>query len=509
MTDALSALTSLVTPGVIFYMFVGVLIGFIIGALPGLSATMAIAILTPVTFWLEPAAGFSMLIGVWNSAIFAGGVSAILINTPGTPASFMQTLDGYAMYKQGRGGLALGINVIYSAFGGLVSILALSILAFPIARFAVKFGPTEYFALALFGLCMMITISGGNILKGMAMGFAGILVATIGLDPITAVHRYTFGQASLLNGISYIAIMIGMFGIGEVLFQISQRRQHVDTAAKEEQDANLAIGRIIPTRKEFKDLALPSLVAAVIGIVVGAVPAAGGNISTIIAWGQGKKMSKHPEEYGKGSVEGLAVTSVANNATIGGAMITMLTLGIPGDTVSAIMIGALTMYGMTPGVKMFSENVDFVYKIIWLSIFASLVFLVFGLATAKATAKMLRIKQEVVWTMVCVFCIVGSYAIQNSFTDVIIMIIGSIVGYFAKKHNYPIGPLILGMILGPMMESNLRRALILSHNSLSIFVTRPVTVVILLLIVIAFSWGPISGLLGKKKAAEEKPEMVD
>lgn len=499
MTEALLALTQLLTPSVIIYMLIGILIGFVIGVLPGLSGTMAIAILTPVTFWLDPADGFGMLIGVWNSAIFAGGISAILINTPGTPASFMQTLDGYALYRQGKGGLALGVNVIYSALGGLLSILALSIFAFPIARFAVKFGPTEYFMLAVFGLSMMITIAGENIIKGIAMGVAGMLVATMGLDPMLGTKRFTFGHTQLLNGISYIAVMIGMFGIAEVLFQIYNKRRRVDEEEEQKKNEVLKTGRTLPNWQEVKSLFKPTLIASAIAIIVGAIPAAGGDVATIIAWGQGRKTSKHPEEYGKGSLEGLAIASCANNGVIGGALTTMLTLGVPGDTISAILIGALTMYGMTPGVKMFTENVDFIYKIIWLSVLANIAFLIFGLLTAKATAKVLKIKSEIVWTLVCVFCIVGSFAIKNSFLDVAVMLIAAVIGFFAKKYNYPVAPFILGMILSSMAESNFRRALILSHGSLSIFFTRPVTLVLIFLVIFVFVRPVIAKKIKSKK----------
>lgn len=488
---SINALLELFTPSVLAFLMIGILVGFIIGALPGLSATMAIAILTPVTFWFDAAEGFAMLIGVWNSAVFAGGISAILINTPGTPASVMQAMDGYALYKQGKGGLALGINVIYSAFAGILSIIACALLSFPIARFAVGFGPTEYFALALFGLCMMAMVSGNNLLKGLAMGFAGVLLSTMGLDPVNAVKRYTFGQTALLDGLSYIALMIGMFGIGEVFFQIYNRRP-LSKKSEEEKKKNLDIGRIIPTASEFKQLLGPSFISSIIAIIVGAIPACGGDISTIIAWGYGKKTSKHPEEYGKGSLEGLCVASTSNNGVIGGALTTMLALGIPGDTITAILIGALTMYGMTPGTKMFTENVDFVYKILWLCVLANIIFLVLGLATTRVTSKIMNIKQEIIWTLVCVFCIVGSFAIKNSYLDVCVMFVGGLIGFLAKRYEYPVGPFILGMILCPMMESNLRRALLISRGSLSIFFTRPVTVVILILIVLSLFSEPLT-----------------
>jgi putative tricarboxylic transport membrane protein len=402
-------------PSVLFFLAAGVIIGAMIGALPGLSATMGIAIMTPITFWFAPVNGFAMLMGLWNSAIFAGGISAILINTPGTPASITQSFDGYSLYKQGKGGLALGINVIFSFFGGVFSTICLIVFATPIAKFTVTFGPTEYFMLALFGLSMMIAVAGGDVLKGLILGAAGILLSCIGLDPILSVKRFTFGNTSLLAGISFIPVMVGMFGIGEVMFQIYSRRRDQEKQDQESRKENLRLGKILPSTKEMATLTPRCLVAAAAATVIGAIPAAGGDIASIICWGNAKKMSKHPEEYGNGSIEGLAISSTANNGVIGGAMTTMMTLGIPGDAVSAILIGSLTMYGMQPGYKMFTENATFTAQIMLLMLLANVAFLIFGLITAKVSAKVLNVAQPTVWVAVCVLCVVGSYALNNNF----------------------------------------------------------------------------------------------
>ena len=468
----LSNLYNILTPSVLMFNFAGVLIGVCIGALPGLSATMAVAILTPITFWFEPSCGFAMLIGVWNSSIFAGGISAVLINTPGTPASIASTFDGYQLYKQGRGGLALGINCIYSVMGGLISTLFLIFLAFPIASFTISFGPTEYFMLALFGLTMMISVSENNIVKGMAMGFAGLMLSCVGIDPLLAVK-------------SFLPVMIGMFGIGEVLNQIyefkkSKEAEHMLMVKQ----ASSKLGRVTPTWKQFKAMFRPTVLAGAESSVIGAIPAAGGDIASIICWGQAKKLSKHPEEYGKGSTEGFAVSCTANNGVLGGALTTMLTLGIPGDAVTAILIGSLMMYGMQPGPKMFTEDAGFVIQIMQLMILSNLVIILVGLSTAKMSAKILNAKPQTVWTVVTVLCIVGSYALNNSFSDVLIMAVAGLAGFFFKRGGYAPGPFILGLLLGGMLESNLRRALVMSHGSLMIFVERPVTCVLLLLIVI-------------------------
>ncbi|AOT69642.1 tripartite tricarboxylate transporter permease [Geosporobacter ferrireducens] len=476
----ITGLMDILQPMVIFCTFIGVIVGTIVGSLPGLSATMAIAILTPLTFWFSPAEGFAMLIGLWNAAIFAGGISAILINTPGTPASIASTFDGYSLYKKGQGGLALGINVIYSVFGGVISTIVLILFSFPLAKFAIKFGPSEYFALALFGLSMMIAVSENSVIKGLIVGFCGLLLSTIGIDPILATKRFTMGSTSLVAGISFLPIMIGMFGIGEVLSQIFERNWELEKREETEKRKNLQLGRVIPTKGEALQLAKPTLIASIVASVVGAVPAAGGDIASIICWGQAKKTSKHPEEYGNGSIEGLAVSCAANNGVIGGALTTMLTLGIPGDTVSAILIGSLMMYGMQPGPKMFTENKPFVINIMLLMLLAYLIIFVFGLLTAKLSARVLNVRKETVWVSVMILCVVGSYALNNSFFDVMIMVAAGFLGFVFKRGGYAPGPFILGLLLGGMLESNMRRALVMSQGSYSIFFTRPVTFILII-----------------------------
>lgn len=472
------ALQQCLQPSVLLFLCLGVIIGTAIGALPGLSATMGIAIMTPITFWFEPANGFAMLMGLWNAAIFAGGISAILVNTPGTPASITQAFDGYALYRQGKGGLALGINVIYSFIGGVFSTFCLILFSTPIARFTISFNAPEYCMLAMFGLTMMVAVSGGNMLKGLILGASGILLSCVGLDPILSVKRFTFGQTALLGGISFIPVMIGMFGIGEVLYQIYTYRKEEQLKELEARKVNLSLGRVLPTAKQAKQLFIPTLIGAVEGTIIGAIPAAGGDIASIISWGNAKKMSKHPEEYGNGSLEGLAVSSTANNAVIGGAMTTMMTLGIPGDAVTAILIGSLTMYGMQPGIKMFTENASFTAQIMLLMLLANVVFLVFGLATAKISAKILNVSQPTVWTAVSLLCVVGSFALNNRFFDVMVMFAAALLGFFFKVADFPTGPFVLGLLLGSMLESNMRRALVMSHGSWMTFVTRPVSCVL-------------------------------
>lgn len=474
--DWITAFAGVFRPDVFFYLVVGVLSGAVIGTLPGLTATMAVAVLTPISFWLEPACGFAMLIGVYNSAIWSGGISAILINTPGTPASMASTFDGYKLSQKGYSGLALNINTIWSVIGGLLSTICLATVSFPLARFALKFGPAEFAVVAFFGLTMMVSVSGSSPVKGLLVGFLGLLFSTIGLETIHAFKRYTFGQVGLLDGLNFVAVMIGLFGIGEILHQIY-------TSEREEKivQAEVKTKGQMPSLKLMASLAPQNLFAAVVSIIIGAIPGAGGDIASIVSWGNAKRLSKFPEEYGEGSVEGLSVTCTANNAVIGGAMTTMLSLGIPGDAVTAILIGSLMMYGMTPGPMLFIENRPFVLTLIAQMVIANFVILIFGLTTSKIYPKLLSVKKTTLWVVVLFCCFVGTYAINNSTTDLIVMAIFGIVGFFFKMLDLPNGPFVLGLLLGGLLEANLRRTLAMTMGSYSIFFTSPISVTLLII----------------------------
>ncbi len=488
------------TTDVFFYCILGVVAGMVIGTLPGLSATMGIAILTPLTFWLEPAQGMAVLLGIYNSAIWAGGISAILINTPGTPASIAQTFDGYYMVTQGKVKKALNMNTIYSVIGGLIGTVVLIVFSFPVAEFALKFGPPEMFAMALFGLSM-IGVSGGSVFKGLLAGALGLLVSTIGMDPMTGALRFTFGNINMLSGIEFVVVMVGMFGVGEVLYQIS-KSSPADKEARKNAQIVSNTAEAFPTAKETKASVIPTLVCGAISAVIGAVPGTGGDIAAIICWQQTKNFSKHPEEFGKGAVNGLAVTSCANNAVIGGAMTTMMTLGIPGDGVTAVLIGSLMMYGMQPGPMMFVEKPEFVYNVMGLMVVGYIMILILGLLSTKFASLILKVPQEVIWVIVVGFCILGSYAVNNSMFDVYVMFAAGFVGFLCKRCEVPLGPFVLALLLGNLCESNFRRALSMSLGDYSIFLTRPITVVLLILTVLSLVLPAIGQLRKKSKAAK-------
>lgn len=466
--DFLAGLHATLQPSVLAFLLAGVALGAVFGALPGLTATMGVAVLTPLSFWVSAEQGLAMLLGIYCGALPAGGIPAILINVPGTPASIAACWDGYPLAQQGRAGLALGVNALLSALGQLVSILFLAVAAFPIASFALRFGPSEYFGLTLFGISLMAGVSGRRVIPGLLAGMLGLALSLVGLDPMTAYPRYNFGLSEFLDGISFVPVMIGLFGVSEVLVQISERRESLVVDAR-------GLGRIFPGVAEWKTLLPSGLAGAGIGTLVGAVPAAGGDIGSVIAWEQARRFSKDKDEFGKGSLRGLSASCASSNAAIGGAMTTMLTLGIPGDAVSAILIGALLTHGLQPGPLLFRDHRPFVFTIVCLLVFASLLTMLVGLVGARPLARVLKVPNSWLWTGILLFGTVGSYALNNAVVDLWAMFAAGVVGFVLRKADVPLGPLVLGLILGPMMEANLRRALILSRGDWIFTLTQPIT----------------------------------
>ncbi len=479
--DITAGLLAILQWDVLLFLLVGVILGAVFGALPGLTATMGVAVLTPLTFWVSAEKGLAMLLGIYCGAIPAGGIPAILLNIPGTPASIATTWDGYPLTRGGKAGLALGVNALFSMTGQMVSILFLALAAFPIANFGLRFGPAEYFGLTLFGISLMAGVSGQNVLKGMLAGMLGLALATVGLDPMTAYPRFTFGSSEILDGITFVPVMIGLFGLGEVLGQMTTPRGHL-------QELPSSLGRILPRLKEWKRMGPAGLLGSALGTFVGAIPAAGGDIASVIAWEQSRRLSKKKEEFNKGSLEGLASACGASNAAIGGAMTTMLTLGIPGDAVSAVLIGALLIHGVQPGPLLFRDHGSLVYSIIFLLAFAAVGIAIVGMLGARPLARALRVPDPWLWAAVVIMGVVGSYALNNSLTDVWIMFGAGVLGLICRKVNIPLGPLVLGLILGPLMEANLRRALILSRGDWGAVLIRPIVLFFLVATLLSLVW---------------------
>lgn len=491
------AIQSVFTPGCLLCILLGVMVGMVVGTLPGLTSVMAISLITPLTFKLDSTYGFAMLLGVYNSAIFSGGISAIAINTPGTPASIATTFDGYKISQRGRTGFALGVNTLYSVFGGLFSTVVLMVACAPLARLALNFGSPEYFWLALFGLCMMISISHSSLSKGLLVGILGMLLSTVGLDPLLGSKRFIGNHSALLDGIAFIPVMIGLFGIGEMLYQIFEYKKE-DDILKDIADLKEK-ERVLPTKEEHKRMAMPGIIGSIIGVIVGIIPGTGGDISALISWDVCKRFSKYPKEYGDGSVEGLATTCASNNASIGGALTTALALGIPGDGNTAVLLGALTMYGMVTGPTLLNNSADFVCRLYIIMIVANVIILPIGLLSAKACIKLLSIKNQYIQMAVIMICCIGAYSMNRNFVDVIAMFIAGITGFFFRKYDYPLGPLILGLLLGKMCETNLRRTMMLSGSTVKMLFSTPISLLLIALCLFATLWPFVSDQIAKRK----------
>ena len=483
----------LLMPDVILAMMVGVVGGIIVGALPGLSAAMAVALLIPVTFKMSPIAGLVMLTSVYTSAIYGGSITACLLHTPGTPASAATAMDGYALTKQGKGLKAIGISTIASMFGGTLSAIALLLLAPMLGQISLKFGSLEYFFLALFGLTIIGSLAGDSMVKGIMSGVFGLLIGVIGIDMMMGVPRFTLGFLELESGISLVPAMIGLFSIAQVLGTSEDIFKGKTTILNE--DIKELQGEMLPNRHEFKRIFPIMVKSSIIGILVGILPGAGADIGSWVSYNEAKKASKNPEDFGKGSIEGIAASESANNAVTGGALIPLLTLGIPGSSVAAILLGGLMIQGLVPGHELFTKYGEITYSVIIGFLIANILMGIVGLLIAKTVVKISTVSLALLSPIIIGLSTVGAYAIRNSLFDVYVMMIFGLIGYLMKKNGFAAAPVVLGMILGPMLESNFRQALIFSRGHfLSYFISRPISVVIAAMVVLAL----LSPILMKK-----------
>ena len=469
----LQGFVTVLQPGVLLVLIAGTLGGIVIGALPGLTATMGVALLTPLTFSMPPTTGLVMLCGIYCGAIYGGSISAILINTPGTPAAAATVFDGYALTKKGLAGKALGISAIASFCGGLFSALCLTFIAPQLARVALSFTSPEYFAMGCMGLSIVASISGEYVLRGLISACLGLVLGMVGIDAINGAMRYTLDTVNLLNGVSFIPVLIGLFAVAEVLRTTESmlKSAHVE----------VHLSGVLPTLAELRGCARAMLKGSVIGTLVGIVPATGGDIAAFISYGEAKRSSKDGDQFGTGVLEGVAAPESANNGATGGALIPLMTLGIPGDAVTAIFLGALMLQGLRPGPMLFKDHADVVYAVFAGMIMANVIFLLFGLFAIKYLARVVNVPKPILTPIIFVLCIVGSYAINNNLFDLWIMMLFGVIGYLLEKFRFPVSPIVLGLILGPMVESEFRRSLLLSQGDYSIFYARPITMLILAL----------------------------
>ena len=464
--------------GNLFYLIAGVTGGVVIGALPGLTATMGVAILLPFTFGMDAVTGLIMLVGIYIGAIYGGSISAILLNTPGTPASAATCLDGYPLVKKGQAAKALSASTIASVIGGLISCLALVTISPYLAKFALKFSAPEYFSLALFGLTIIASISSENFLKGIIAGFIGLLISTVGMDPITSFPRYSFDIVDLLNGLSVIPVLIGLFAVSEVFNQIEimLKEKHIKNDIK--MDKNYM------TFSEIKK-SLPTMIkSGVLGTFIGSIPGAGADIAAFVCYNEAKRSNKN-ENFGSGSLIGISAPEAGNNGVTGGALVPLLTLGVPGDAVAAVLLGALIVQGLTPGPLLFEQNPEIVYGLFSAMILGNIILLFVGLGGIKFYSRIVEIPKLLMMPSILILSTVGSYSMNNSIFDVIVTLSFGIIGYIMSKIKMPSSPIVLAVILGPMLETNLRKSILMYEGSYSFLWTRPITIVFLILTILS------------------------
>lgn len=473
----------------------GLFIGITIGAIPGLNVPMAVALLLPVTFYMDPVAGLSLLIGVYKGGTYGGSISAILINTPGAPAAAATVLDGYPLAQQGKAGKALRASIYGSVIGEFISDIILIAIAVQIAYVALKFGPNEKFSLVFFALSTIAVISGGNILKGVAAGLLGVFLKTMGLDPITSSSRFTLGIFELLGGIPFLPLLIGLFAVSEFLAQVEKkivpgRKDQIVPLSPNYEDNYV-------TWKEFRGNIKTILRSTFIGLGIGALPGSGSAIAAFVSYGAAKNASKHPERFGKGALEGVFAAETGNNAVCGGALIPLLTLGIPGDAITAIMIGVLLVHGLIPGPDLFVKSGDIIYAVFIGLLVGNILHLFIASLGLRLFIKILSIGRAYLFPAIIVVCLAGAFAGDSNIFDVYLMMIFGVLGYIMKKFDFPIAPLIMGYILEPLLETSLVQALILNKNSLWPIFTRPISLFFILLAAF-FIWRSFSS---QKRAA--------
>lgn len=458
-------------------MIIGVAVGIVIGALPGLSATLAVALMLPFTFSLDATSGILLLIGAYCGGVYGGSITAILIKTPGTPASVASVADGFSLTKMGRAYEALMASLYGSVIGGLFSGISLLVIAPLIAKLAVNFGPPEYFALAVFGLTIIASVSGNSLAKGLMMAGVGLFLCLIGIDPYEGQTRFVFGQSALYAGIGMVPVMIGVFAIAEVFNQIEV---HIKSVAAEFGDVSVKKNTRFSLR-EMIPYAANVIKASVTGIIIGAIPGTGGAIASFLAYNNEKTASKNPEEFGKGSMAGLIAAETAKNATTGATLIPMLTLGIPGDTVTAILLGALTIHGLSTGPKLFTDYGVLVYTVIIGFFLVNIIMLFQGKLAIRWFAKITSVPSVILMPIILILCLVGAYSSNNNWFSVWIAIISGFAGYVLQKFEFPMAPMLIAMVLEKLTEMSLRQSLIMSNGSAGIFFTRPICLVFLIL----------------------------
>jgi len=478
----------------VMFIFLGVVVGILGGAIPGISPSMAVALLLPITYALSPITAMVMLMGIYIGANYGGSITAVAINTPGTPSATVTAFDGYPMLKNGRAGEAMGISLWASTFGGLIGALVLIFFSVPLSKVALKFWPSEYFALCIMGLTTVATLGGKNWQKALVTCIFGLLLNTMGLDPTFGIKRFTFGVTKLFDGFEMVPVLIGLFALGEVLDNL----EHYDPnkkVAREKVDYKL------PKITYYWKLKWSIIRAGLLGCIIGIFPGAGGTIASFLAYDVEKRMSDHPETFGLGAPEGVAAAEASNSGSVGGAMVPLLTLGIPGSATAAVLLSALMIHNLNPGPKLFTEQPELVYGLFASMFIANVLMVLIGTYGARIWVRVGYIKKSILYPLIFAFAILGSYSIKKSMFDVGTCLAFGLIGWMFKKYKYPASPLVLGIVLGKLIETNYVQTLMVTGPIG--FVQRPLTVILFVISIAAVAYPIIAGVLRNRKEAEE------
>ncbi len=468
----------------LLYVFVGVLIGTVIGVLPGLGPTATIALLLPLTYEIEPSTAVILLAGIYYGSMYGGTITSVLLRLPGEAASVVTTFDGYQMAKQGRAGPALGIAAIGSFVGGVLAVIGLMLLAPPLAELAVSFGPPEYVALTVLGLLLVTWLGTGSALKSLAMAALGLLLATVGQDPIAGTTRFTFGEVSLYDGLDFVAVAMGLFGVGEILHNL-EHTSAVRAVTKK-------ITGIWPTRRDLRDSSGAIARGSVLGFVIGVLPGGGGVVSSLASYALEKRRAKDPSRFGRGAIEGVAGPETANNASSTSAFIPLLTLGIPANVVLALIFGALLVQGVTPGPQLIDQHPEIFWGVIASMLVGNLMLLALNIPLVGVFVQILRVRAGILAAFALLITMAGVFSINNDVSDMWVVLAFGLLGWLMKKTGFEPGPLVLAFVLGPILERAFRQSMLISGGSLDVFVTRPISGGILLAMVLIIVVGAVT-----------------
>lgn len=475
----LQGFMNILDPQVIFWCVLGVIIGTLVGALPGLGPTAGVALLLPLSFTIGELNALTLLMSIYQGSMYGGSLTSILINVPGDASSAVTTLDGYQLTKKGKPGIALALSAIGSFIGGMIGFIGLIFLTPYVAKWAYVFGSPEYFALMLFALIATSGLGDKKLIKGLiAMGL-GLLISMIGSDSIQGINRLTFRFFELMDGIDFVVVAIGVFGLSEVLILIEEKAKK-----SEEYKGKIPFRELFPTVKQILRNKWSIARGSIIGFLVGILPGAGATIATFLSYDLEKKLSKTPEEFGKGAEQGVSAPESANNASVGGALIPLFSLGIPGSGTTAVLLGALVMFGLQPGPLMLQKSGDLVWAVIAGLVFANVLLFILNTAFVPAFAILIKKAQPYLIPLIAALCFIGVYTLSNSFFDIGLMMIFGLLGYFMKKFDFPLTPFVLAVVLGKMIETNLRQSLLISKNDMTIFFTRPLSLTFMILTIL-------------------------